>query len=91
MKHFKILSFNLFKRRKHLLISVFLKEGKVIEINSFSFSSRKAAVNKMHREISSFTTNQGNVFYTTKLIQDSFAKADVKHLSIFCQISTIKV
>lgn len=91
MKRFKFLSFKFFKRKYFLLTTVYLKEGKVLNIDTVTFSTREEAKIKMQRNIRIFITSGENVFYKTKVEMDSYSRAEVQNESIYCHISKIKI
>lgn len=91
MKRFRFLSFKFFKRRHLLLTTVYLKEGKVLNIETVTFFSKEEAKNKMEKNIRIFITHGENVFYKTKVVMDTYARAEVQNESIYCHISKIKI
>jgi hypothetical protein len=91
MRKIKFLSFNFFKRKTLLLTTVYLKEGKVLNIETVTFSSKEEAKDKMQKNIRIFITHGENVFYKTKVVMDTYARAEVQNESIYCNISKIKI
>lgn len=91
MKRFKFLSLKFFKRKHFLLTTIHTKEGKILNIENTTFSTKEEARNKMKRNIQLFIISGDNVYYTSKEIKDTYAIAEIKKESTYCQISKIRI